>query len=56
MFPSDIARICLHPDIASYDLCSVETILYCGSVILPIFERQIFERVPNLMDLTSVSC
>lgn len=55
IFPHELAGICLYSDLSKYDLNSVESIVYCCSGILPSFERQIFEKMPKLKDLISVS-
>lgn len=50
-----MAGICLHKENHRYDLSSVDTIVYCGSSALSTFERQIFEIMPNLQKLISVT-
>jgi hypothetical protein len=50
-----MAGICLHKETNRYDLSSVDTIVYCGSTALSTFERQIFEIMPNLQKLISVT-
>ena len=53
-FPSQIAWLCRHPELDKFDVSSVRIILTGGSTINPIFEKQIFEKLPNLMLLNVV--
>jgi len=47
-FPTQLAYICQHPALDDYDLSSIRTVISGGSTINPVFERQIFDRLPNL--------
>jgi len=48
-FPPQIAYICQHLNAAKYDLGSVRTVITGGSTINPMFERQMFDKLPNLL-------
>jgi len=50
-FPPQIAYICQHPNLDEYQLKSVTVIVSGGSSINPFFERQIYDKMPNLMAL-----
>ncbi|KAK4025575.1 hypothetical protein OUZ56_014636 [Daphnia magna] len=54
IFPNELAEICQHPHLDRYDLTSVEIIIYSGCANLPLFERLIFEKMPNLRNLISM--
>ena len=47
-FPTQLAYICQHPALDDYDLSTIRTVISGGSTINPVFERQIFDRLPNL--------
>jgi len=52
-FPSQLASICRHPNLDQFDLSSVVFISCTGSGIYPKYERDIFDRVPNLLALNT---
>ena len=54
VFPSQIAYICRHPQLKQFDLSSVIVIMTGGSGINPTFERQLLDKIPNLMLLLVV--
>jgi hypothetical protein len=55
MFPSHIAWLCKYPELDRFDLSSVLSITVVGSLINPIYERQIFHRLPNILFLNNVT-
>ncbi len=54
IFPSQIAHICRHPELEKFDLNSLVVMSTTGSGIHPVYERQIFDKVPNLLILNIV--
>nr|CAH0112561.1 unnamed protein product [Daphnia galeata] len=54
MFPSHIAWLCKYPELDRFDLSSVLSITVVGSLINPIYERQIFHRLPNIIFMNNV--
>lgn len=55
VFPSQIAYICRHPELDQFDLSSVVVFTTTGSTINPVYERQIYDKVPRLIKLGMVS-
>jgi 4-coumarate--CoA ligase len=53
-FPSQIAWLCRHPDLDKFDVSSVSIFVTSGSTINPIYEREIFDKLPNLLVLNIV--
>lgn len=53
-FPSQIAWLCRHPHLDAYDLTSVNVIVTGGSCLNATYERQIFDKIPNLLVLNIV--
>jgi len=48
VFPCQIASICRHSNLKQFDLDSVGIVLTGGSLIYPKYEREIFEKLPNM--------
>ena len=55
IFPCQIASICRNPDLDQYDLTSVNLVITGGSLIYPKYEREIFDKLPNMTYLYVVS-
>ena len=55
IFPSQIASICRHSALEQFDLSSVSFVFTTGSGIHPTYERQIFDKLPNMFTLLVVS-
>ena len=53
--PMQIAWMCRHPELHTFDLSSVYIMNMGGSCSFPQHEREIFNRIPNLRVLSSVS-
>ncbi|XP_046656300.1 4-coumarate--CoA ligase 1-like [Daphnia pulicaria] len=53
LFPAHIAWLCKHPHLNKFDLSSVKTVSIAGSSINPAYERQIFDKLPNLLFLNN---
>jgi len=51
IFPCQIATICKHPNLDQFDLDSVNLVITGGSVIYPKYEREIFDKLPNMIYL-----
>jgi len=51
IFPCQIAAICKHPNLDQFDLDSVNLVITGGSVIYPKYEREIFDKLPNMIYL-----
>jgi len=51
IFPCQIAAICKHPNLDQYDLRSVGVVVTGGSLIYPKYEREIFDKLPNMIFL-----
>jgi len=49
LFPSQVAYICRHPQLDQFDLSSVLSIVTGGSTTNPVYERQLYDKVPNLV-------
>ncbi|XP_046459255.1 4-coumarate--CoA ligase-like isoform X1 [Daphnia pulex] len=54
LFPSHIAWLCKYPELGRFDLSSVFSLSVVGSLMNPIYERQIFQRMPHLLFLNNV--
>ena len=54
-FPSQIAWLCRHPELDKFDLSSVVIFATGGSCINPIYEKKIFDVLPNLLLLNIVT-
>ncbi len=54
LFPAHIAWICRYPHLDDYDLSSLTSVTYLGSALSPIYEREIFDKLPNLLFLNNV--
>ncbi|EFX78399.1 hypothetical protein DAPPUDRAFT_320529 [Daphnia pulex] len=54
LFPSHIAWLCKYPQLGRFDLSSLSSITVVGSLMNPIYERQIFQRLPHLLFLNNV--
>ena len=54
IFPCQIAAICKHPNLDQYDLRSVGVVVTGGSLIYPKYEREIFDKLPNMIFLYTV--
>lgn len=55
LFPAHVAWICKHPDLERHDLSSVMSISVMGSSVNPIYELQIFDKLPNLFSFHNVT-
>ena len=55
VFPCQIASICRHSNLKQFDLDSVGIVLTGGSLIYPKYEREIFEKLPNMTYLYKVN-
>ncbi len=55
LFPSQVAYICRHPQLDQFDLSSVLSIVTGGSTTNPVYERQLYDKVPNLVQYSIVS-
>nr|CAH0109907.1 unnamed protein product [Daphnia galeata] len=49
LFPAHVAWLCKYPDLNKYDLTSVKTVSVVGSTVNPLYERQIFDKLPNML-------
>jgi hypothetical protein len=54
LFPSHIAWLCKYPELGRFDLSSIFSLSVVGSLMNPIYERQIFQRMPHLLFLNNV--
>lgn len=54
MFPNYIGLVCRSDHFDKYDLSSVRSIETIGSVLNPSFEREVFDKFPNLLYLKNV--
>ena len=55
LVPAHIAYICRNSHLNRYDLSSVMSITVMGSSISSIYEREIFEKLPNLFRIDNVT-
>merc|ERR1712137_786075 len=55
IFPCQIASICQYPNLERYDLNSVRVLITGGSLIYPKYEREIFEKLPNMIFLYMIT-
>ncbi|XP_059350203.1 uncharacterized protein LOC130686001 isoform X2 [Daphnia carinata] len=54
IFPAHIAWICKYPHLKQYDLSSVKIVSVVGSLLNPKYEREIFDKLPNLLVINNV--
>jgi hypothetical protein len=54
LFPAHIAWLRKHSHLNKFDLSSVKTVSIAGSSINPAYEREIFDKLPNLLFLNNV--
>ncbi|XP_057377827.1 uncharacterized protein LOC130699600 [Daphnia carinata] len=54
MFPNHIAWVCKYPHLKQYDLSSVKIVSVVGSLLNPKYEREIFDKLPNLLVINNV--
>lgn len=54
LFPAHVAWLCKYPDLNKYDLTSVKTVSVVGSTVNPLYERQIFDKLPNMLFFNNV--
>lgn len=54
-FPSQIAWLCKHEELHKYDMSSIKILFTTGSAINAIYEKEIFNKIPNMYFLNVVS-